>query len=543
MTCSEFNYTIANHYERVLWKLLAARARSMGNRACLKYKDERPITYAQLDETAKRVAMGFHCLGISKGDRVGLMATNSPVFFHVLFALSRLGAVLVPINIHHKGSLLRHVLATSDVRVLVIDNELVDVALDVVSDRPQPPLLVRLPAPRAALERGGIVNATTVLYEQDPIDFEVDVQHSDLQQILFTSGTTGPSKGVMITHNQTYAFADYVAQAMSMTENDTYYTCLPLFHINAQLTSIGAILNGACIALSDRFSARSFWSEIRQSGATAFSLFGAMSQILFNQAPSDSDTDHNVRVCWAFPAPYDILELFQDRFQLKILTAYASTEANFVAITDLSSPYRHGAAGRIHPRFEVSIVDEDDKPVALGSVGEIVTRSRDPFTMMLGYYRMPHETLASFRNLWFHTGDAGRLDEDGYLFFVDRVKDVIRRRGENVSSYEVEQVVNAHPGVLECAAVAVPSELAEDEIKIVIVPTTGSVIDPGEVVAFCRARMAYFMVPRFVQLVASLPKTPNGKVEKHKLAEKTEPVWDAEHEDALAPSEPREPAW
>ena len=365
--------------------------------------------------------------------------------------------------------------------------------------------------------------AATELFDQPPHPDHPEVEFSDLAQILYTSGTTGPSKGVMITHHQAYAFADYVAQAMEMTDDDVYYTCLPLFHVNAQLSVLAVVLTGGCLALYERFSASAFWGQVREVGATAVSLFGAMAYILYKQPPED-DQPNSLRVCWAFPAPYDILDDFERRYGFRVLTAYASTEANFVAIGGLHDDLPAGAAGRVHPRFEVKIVDADDQEVPPGVTGEIVTRPRDTFTMMLGYYRMPEITSEVFQNLWYHTGDAGRLDEHGYLYFVDRIKDVIRRRGENISSYEVEQAITSHPDVAECAAVAVRSELSEDEVMVVIVPRDGATVVPAEIVAWCTERMAYFMVPRFIRVVPELPKTPTGKVEKYQLRSAPRPT-------------------
>jgi crotonobetaine/carnitine-CoA ligase len=333
----------------------------------------------------------------------------------------------------------------------------------------------------------------------------------------------------MISHHQAYAFADFVSQAMEMGEDDVYYTCLPLFHVNAQLSVLSAVLTGGCVALYERFSASAFWGQVRAVGATAVSLFGAMAYILHKQPPED-DLPTSLRVCWAFPAPYDILEEFERRYGFKVLTAYASTEANFVAIGGVRDRLPSGSAGRVHPRFEVKVVDAEDREVPAGTAGEIVTRPRDPFTMMEGYYRMPETTVEVFRNLWYHTGDAGRIDDDGYLYFIDRIKDVIRRRGENISSYEVEQVITSHPAVAECAAVAARSELSEDEVMAVVVPREGATIEPAEIVAWCNDRMAYFMVPRFIRIVAELPKTPTGKVEKYQLraAATSTGTWDSQ---------------
>lgn len=525
-----FNYTITDPSERVLGRLLGRRAALDPDRPCLLFKGDRLISYAELDRRADQVGAGLHELGVRQGDKVAVFLPNSPEFVYLIFGLARLGAVLVTVNVHYKGSLLRHLLNNSGAQLIIAHASLVDRVAEVAGGLETQPKLLVLGGNAghpAAPDRIEVI-PEAALFELPPRSFDVQVRAWDLQQILYTSGTTGPSKGVMITHNQAYAFADYVAQAMRMTADDRYYSCLPLFHINSQLTLLGTILNGASTVLYERFSASSFWSEVSSSGATAFSMFGAMAYILYKQEAAGAEAESKVRVCWAFPAPYDILEDFERRFRLRVLTAYASTEANFVAIADLSDSLPRGAAGRVHPRFEVGIVDEDDQPLPPGKVGEIVTRSRDPYTMMLGYYRMPEASANAFRNLWYHSGDAGYVDDQGYLYFVDRIKDVIRRRGENISSYEVEEVVNGHPDVLESAAVPVKSEMSEDEIKIVVVPRPGVAIDPSDLARWCADRMAYFMVPRFIEIREELPKTPTGKVEKHKLRERSPDLWDRE---------------
>jgi crotonobetaine/carnitine-CoA ligase len=523
----EFEYRIPDPRARTLGRILAERAAATPDRTCLIWKGAERFTFRELDDAVNRAATGLALRGVGHGDRVVVMSGNCPEFVFLIFALARVGAVIVTVNVHARGAQLEHMLTNSQPTLVVVEPDNVERVLEASAGlAPAPGVVVLGDADAGAHER---VTASSELFDQPPYQEHPEVQHSDLAQILYTSGTTGPSKGVMITNHQAYAFADYVSQAMEMTEDDVYYTCLPLFHVNAQLSVLAVVLTGGCLALYEKFSASAFWGQVRDVNATAVSLFGAMAYILYKQPPED-DRPTALRVCWAFPAPYDILDDFERRYGFRVLTAYASTEANFVAIGGLRDDLPQGAAGRVHPRFEVKVVDADDQEVPSGTTGEIVTRPRDPFTMMLGYYRMPETTAEVFQNLWYHTGDAGRLDDDGYLYFVDRIKDVIRRRGENISSYEVEQAITSHPGVAECAAVAVRSELSEDEVMAVIVLREGTTLEPAEIVAWCSERMAYFMVPRFIRIVLELPKTPTGKVEKYQLRSSApaDGVWDAQ---------------
>ncbi len=383
--------------------------------------------------------------------------------------------MIVTVNVHARGAQLEHMLTNSEPKLIVVEPDNVERVLEASAGLAATPRVVVLGDGDVDVDvaPSDRVIAAAELFDQPPHHDHADVESSDLAQILYTSGTTGPSKGVMITHHQAYAFADYVAQAMEMTDDDIYYTCLPLFHVNAQLSVLAAVLTGGCLALYERFSASAFWGQVRDVGRHGGEPVrrDGVHPLPSNRRRTTSPT--SLRVCWAFPAPYDILDDFERRYGFRVLTAYASTEANFVAIGGLHDRPAAGAAGRVHPRFEVKIVDADDQAVPPGVTGEIVTRPRDPFTMMLGYYRHARDHRGVFQNLWYHTGDAGRLDEHGYLYFVDRIKDVIRRRGENISSYEVEQAITSHPAVAECAAVAVRSELSEDEVMVVIVPRDG----------------------------------------------------------------------
>jgi crotonobetaine/carnitine-CoA ligase len=313
-------------------------------------------------------------------------------------------------------------------------------------------------------------------------------------------------------------------------KDDIFFTFLPLYHFNAQaLTTITALIAEAEMVLSDKFSASRFWNEIRQYKATQFNYLGAVIPILAKQPERPDDIDNPVRIAFGAGCPQAVMNEVEKRFGLKCLEGFGMTEIG-IPIHVRVDDRRPGSCGKVLDLYEIRLVDDEDKEVPVGEPGEILFRPREPFTMMLEYYNMPEKTLEAFRNLWFHTGDLARKDADGYFYFVDRKKDALRRRGENISSFEVERAVNAHPNVLESAAVAVASEVGEDEVKICVVLKPGATLTPEELISHCNDRMPYFAVPRFVEFMESLPKTPTERVQKYLLKQAgiTPKTWDRE---------------
>jgi crotonobetaine/carnitine-CoA ligase len=357
---------------------------------------------------------------------------------------------------------------------------------------------------------------------------------SDPQYIMYTSGTTGPSKGVISPHSQAHGVGRSLAQNYGYRPDDVLYTCLPLFHGNALWYSAYAALWADCtLAVSPRFSAGSFWDEIRATGATQFNSLGAMTNILLRAPASPRDREHRVRQAMIVPLSRETYREVSERFGVQVTSLYAMTETFAVTMFTPDDPESKGAsAGRPRGLSEIQIVSDEDDPLPTDEVGEICVRPCEPGIMMSGYYKMPEATVRDTRNLWLHTGDRGRLDEDGYLYFVDRKKEAIRRRGENISAYEVEMLVAKHPCVLEVAAVPVASELSEDEVMIYVVCRDGHKVSEEELVRFANRNMAHFMVPRFVHFIDALPKTASEKIEKYKLKTWAEQnrasLWDRE---------------
>jgi crotonobetaine/carnitine-CoA ligase len=346
--------------------------------------------------------------------------------------------------------------------------------------------------------------------------------------ILYTSGTTGPSKGVVSPHAQFYWWGITVGRDLEVTERDVLYTVLPMFHINSLSSFWQALLAGATYTFGSRFSASRFWDEIVASGATVTYLLGAMIQMLLKGNASAGERTHKLRIVHGPGTTKDAVEAFVERFGVAVIDGYGSTETNHVfSNARLSAP---GSIGRPVQEFDVRIVDEDDNEVEAGISGELIIRPREPFSISSGYFRLPEATVQAWRNLWFHTADIVVRGEDGVWQFVDRGKDSIRRRGENISSVEVEEALQAHPDVVTAAVVPVPSDLGDDEVMAFVVLRRFAHADPIELVRYCEPRLAYFAIPRYLEFVDELPLTENGKVRKPDLRQRgvTTSTWDRE---------------
>jgi carnitine-CoA ligase len=524
--------------ERTLPALLKRQVKLRGDRRMLTFEGA-VYTYREADLLSNRFAHALASAGVTQRDHVGFMIDNRPEVLWLLFAIAKLNAVAVPINTAAKGQQLRYLLAFFDVSTFVGDGALIDRLIEVRDSVPKLRRIVLLDLPEARVIDAGvpIFDISTLLTNEAEAP-AVPVRFCDLSHIAYTSGTTGPSKGCMATQSSLISSAIAYSQGFGYTDQDVIYTCLPLFHSNAYVSScLGAIVTGACIALSRRFSMSSFWKEIRQTKATQVNVLGAMANIIWNHPCSQDDGNHALRLVFMVPIPAFARE-FADRFNVRITGTYALTDyGTMTLLRPDHPPSKWQSAGQVRPEMTVAILDENDMKVVPGAVGEICVRAEEAFISTQGYYKMPDVTLASRRNLWFHTGDHGYVDEEGFLYFSDRMTDSIRRRGENISAHEVEQVLLMHPDIEDAAAYGVPSDLGEHEVMVSIVPKQGVTIDPAQIIEYCHTRMAYFMVPRYVELVASLPRTATQKVEKFKLrtsaVSRLPSIWDRERAGVL----------
>ena len=489
-------------------------------------------TYAAINREANRIAEGLGERGIEPGQRCAVMMQNTPAHVFVWFATAKLGVVEVPINTAYRGDILTHIVTSARASAMVLDAEFVPVVARIAERCPGLGTFIvaggDIEEARRALP--GVVLSLENVARGDGADRPQPIVATTTACIMFTSGTTGPSKGVVINNHFELSFAVIFNEIVSLGADDVTYNFLPFFHIAGKFIMLGTMLADCRMLLRPRFSAGRFWPDVRQHGVTVTVGVGGICRMLWAEPARADDADNPLRMIYSVPNPHDVQEEFLARFGLELTEGYGSTEANIVVYTRPGEPTPKGTAGRAAPYYEVAIFDEMDRPVPPGTSGEIVVRARHPYILMEGYDGLPEATLAAFRNLWFHSGDRGHMDEAGFLFFHDRMKDAIRRRGENISSFEVERIVNKHPDVAETAAIAVPADVGEDEVKVVVVRNPGAALTEERLLRHCADEMPYFMVPRFIEFRADLPRTPTQKVRKVVLREDgiTAATWDRE---------------
>ncbi|WP_022976036.1 AMP-binding protein [Nevskia ramosa] len=512
----------------VTYDLLERWNREQPDKVFVKYADNgEEWTYGRLHELSWQTALGLQHLGVQQGDTVLVWLPNGRECLRVFFAVQLLGAVFVSINTAYKSALLAHVIDNANARIAIVHAELVARLCEVDTACLQTLIVVGGPA-EAPARLDVVAYADALLPPAGTVAAPLcAIEPWDPCAVIYTSGTTGPSKGVLCSYLHLYSNAGPETWPF-LTAEDRYLVNMPMFHIGG----IGGIYvmfaRGGSVSFVDRFDTARFWSVIRATGTTATFLLGVMATFLDKQPPSPTDRDHPLRLALMVPLGGDIAA-FSKRFGLIIYTIFNMTEVSSPIVSG-PNPAVRGTCGLPRPGVEVRLVDGHDCEVATGEVGEMMVRTDRPWAMNSGYHRNPEATAKAWRNGWFHTGDAFRRDESGHLFFVDRVKDAIRRRGENISSFEVEADVVLHPGVQEAAAIGVPSELGEEDVMIVVAPVVGATIDPPELLEFLRARMAHFMIPRYIRIVPALPKTPTAKVQKHELRRigVTADTWDRE---------------
>ena len=496
--------------------LLASRARFAPDSVALMFEGC-DFTYAEADGETSRVAAGLLALGVAPGAVAATFMTNRPEHLFATWAISRAGLVLTSVNTGFKADFLAYPLDRAEAAVLVTERRLADAVMTVESFPPTVRTIVYVDGvPERTPPGVQAVGWDELLARGDPDAVFAPRAPGDVGAISFTSGTTGRSKGVVSPSLMGVVMGKEAARAFHLTPADRLYTCMPLFHGMAQVTTgIAALYAGATIVLSRGFSASGWWEEIRRSEATQASGLGSMLHMLLAQPPSDRDRDHRVTRMFSAPAPAEVLYRFERRFGVHLIEGYGSTEIKHCLYNPIQGR-KIGSMGRPTASSIIEIQDERGRRCAPGVVGELVYRPRAPDIMTTGYFKEPEKTLAATRNLWWRTGDMAIEDEDGFFWFFDRTSDRLRRRGENISSMELEGVVTGFPGVTETAAVAVRSDVGEDEV-LAVVETRGAAIDWPALVAHCAARMPRFMVPRYYRAVPVLPRTPTGKVQKGEL--------------------------
>jgi crotonobetaine/carnitine-CoA ligase len=514
------------------------------------------LTAAGVWSAANRIANVLRELGVARHERVATLIENSPEMVLAWWGTVTGGQVSVPVNTAYKGEYLRHQLRDSGSRALFVEASLLDRALEVVGDIDGLDHLVivgsadsvvigdvgPVDAPGSAdvVASGVTVHRWDDLLRADDTAHDRGIRPSDLGTFVYTGGTTGPSKGCMLSHNYHYELARQIGHCWGRTADDVCWTPLPLFHFNALTTAVlGALVFGGRSAIYRRFSVSNFWPEMNRTGATVTSTLGTMAYLLAHdvdrpEMPRSGGPEANtsLRMIGAAPLPVEVDDILRNRFGVETFSgAYGVTEASLVSWQPPGVRNKPNAAGVLNTEyFDVRIFDDDDNELPRGTDGEIVIRPLRPHVMFEGYWGRPEATVETSRNWWYHTGDIGRIDDDDYLYFVDRKADYLRRRGENISSFEVERILMSHGALADVVVHAVPSELTEDDLKITATIAEGQTVTEADLFRWCIDQLPYFALPRYIEFRAELPRSPVGRVLKRELRAEgvTDATWDAE---------------
>ncbi len=487
------------------------------------------VSAADVADTGGRIASVLHDLEVPAGGRVATLVENSPEAMFAWWGTILAGAVAVPINTAYKGEYLRHQLADSASTVLLVEPSLLDRAVRVAGDIATLQHVVVLGDEAWHARLAAATPAAPA-----------SVEPSDLGTFIYTGGTTGPSKGCMLSHRYHEVLSRQIGICWRRTADDVVWTPLPMFHFNAIVTAVlGPLVYGGRAAIERRFSVSRFWSEMNRTGATVTSTLGTMAYLLAHdvdrpEMPRSGAPEANtsLRLIGAAPLPVEVDGVLRERFGVDTFSgAYGTTEASLVSWQPPGVENKPNAAGVINDEhFDVRIFDDRDHELPPGTDGEIVLRPKRAHTMFEGYWGRPEATVDASRNWWYHTGDIGRIDEDGYLFFVDRKADYLRRRGENISSFEVERILMSHGSLADVAVHAVPSAITEDDLKVTATVKEGATLTEDDLFRWCIDQLPYFALPRYIEFRAELPRSPVGRVLKRELREEgvTPSTWDVE---------------
>ena len=511
------------------YDLIEHQAKMVGDKPYILYEDQK-ITYAEFNQATCRAANGLSKMGARPGDGMAILMGNCPEYLYIFYGMPRGGFYSVPINVALKGDGLQYILTHSDAKFLVVDDTLYS-------------KFAELESPVGSIEKVFVRRTTEKPLPEGTFDLETlldaspdkpghQVEKESIAYLLYTSGTTGFPKGV-VYRNRPGSIAGLMALAgITYQPDDILYTTLPLFHANALiLTASFAMCCGLPMALEKQFSASGFWDSIRRYGGTTFNALGAMVPILMKQPQKPNDADNPVRLVITSACPANLWEPFEKRFKVTIWEAFGAVDGGGTWTFNFGdAPV--GSVGKIISGHPWKLVDDDGNQVPQGEIGELITQVTDPKAGNVEYYKNPEASQKKVRDGWVHHGDLFYADPEGNLYFVDRKSDSMRRRGENISSFEVENTIEKYPDVAECAAFGVPSELGEDDVMVWVKPAAGATLDPKGLMQHCADNMAYFMVPRYVDVVEDIPRTGTLRVQKAAMKQQgvTGKTWDREKE-------------
>lgn len=529
---------MTEQYETTVGECIRARAAMFPDRIAIEMVGEGRETYSECFAASLRMARGLMASGVRQNDTVVVMAPNCLTAIHAWLGINLAGATEVAINIAYRAKLLEHAVNISGAHVIIAAAEFLPILREsedallnlqqiICFDAPGTTPSLALPAFR----RIALVSLMEVLAHAPEADLPT-VRMSDIASVIYTSGTTGPAKGIMMPHAQVCGLAKQSIDGLHLDETDAFYCFHPLFHMAGKFMAVfGALMAGGRVILDRTFKAELWVDRVREYGATVGLAHGPMVEMIYAQPERAEDREHNVQRLLAAPFPKAIAHQFEARFNLRGIEVWGMTEINIGTWRPYDQPLRLGSCGRTSDDWvELRVVDpETENELPVGQAGELVIRPKKPFVFMSGYIGMPEKTLEAWRNLWFHTGDIGYFDSDGYCYFVDRLGDRIRRRAENISSYDIEAAAAAHPAIAEAAAVGIASEFeADDEIKICLVLKAGVTLTPEDMLRYLAGALPHYMVPRYIEFVPALPQTPTNKVKKAELRVRgaTPETWD-----------------
>ena len=509
--------------------LIEHQGKTLGDKPYLLHEDQ-IVSYAEFYRAACRAANGLAAQGARPGDGLAILMGNCAEYLSLFYGLPLGGFYNVPINVALKGDGLSFILTNSDVKYLVVDEDLY-------------PRIAELGGSIGAIEKVFVRSTTDAPLPAGTFDLKSlldasferpghDMDPEALTFLMYTSGTTGFPKGVVFRNRNVNIEGMAFLCSLLYKPDDVLYTALPLFHANALILSAAfAMSSGLPLGLEKRFSASGFWDSVRRYGGTSFNALGAMVPILMKQPEKPDDADNPVRVVFTAACPANLWEAFEKRFDVKIIEGYGAVDGGGTLIMNFGdSPV--GSMGKPLNVNEWKLVDDDGKEVPQGEIGEFISKVEDKKTGGVEYYRNPEASKEKVHGEWVHSGDLMYTDKEGNLYFVDRKSDSMRRRGENISSFEVENMVEKHPAVAECAAFGVPSELGEDEVMVWVKPKGDAKLDLKDLMRHCAESMAYFMVPRYVDIVDDIPRTGTLRVQKTQMKKRgvTDRTWDREDE-------------